>query len=130
MTLQPPRTRRLGRCQGLTVYLVDGVLVRNTHDQDFTMGGNEAIYPRYVPPGEIWLDENMRPLDRMATLFHEIIERNAMIDRGMSYAAAHGLANKLEADVRRELSGQRTPKFDLGRVARWLRRAAPVARVL
>lgn len=47
--VKPPRLRSLGRIGGLELCLVSGERVRNTLDIDFTQGGNEAIYPKYVP---------------------------------------------------------------------------------
>lgn len=115
MKLQPPRIRYLGKVSGLAVYLVSGVNVRNTIDIDFTCGGNEAVYPSYVPPGEIWLDDAAGPLDRTATCLHEIVERDQMMRFGKDYNDAHEVASATERPFRRELAASPPRAFDARR---------------
>ncbi len=103
MKLPPPRIRYLGKVAGLAIYLVSGVDVRNNTDIDFTCGGNEAVYPSYVPPGEIWLDDAAGPLDRTATALHEIVERDQMMRFGKSYDDAHGARLGLGARIRQKM---------------------------
>lgn len=117
MKLKPPRTHYLGKVAGLTIYLVSGVDVRNTTDIDFTCGGNEAVYPSYVPPGEIWLDDAAGPLDRTATALHEIVERHQMMTFGKDYEDAHEVASATERPFRRALSKAPPKAFDPRRVA-------------
>lgn len=116
MKLQPPRKRYLGKVAGLSVYLVSGVAVRNNTDIDFTCGGNEAVYPSYVPPGEIWLDDAAGPLDRTATALHEIVERDQMMRYGKNYEDAHEVASATERPFRRELAKSPPRAFDGHRV--------------
>ena len=115
--LEPPRIRRLGFVTGLPVYLVSGEQVRNQIDIDFTQGGNEAAYPGYVPPGEIWIDDAMHVLDRIATIFHEIVERNLVLYGGIDYDDAHDIACKREIDFRKTLARRRPTSTDLSVVA-------------
>lgn len=117
MPLKPPRIKYLGKVAGLSVYLVSGVAVRNHIDIDFTCGGNEAVYPSYVPPGEIWLDDAAGPLDRMATALHEIVERHQMMYYGKDYEAGHDVASATERPFRRELEKRPPKTFDGKRVA-------------
>lgn len=115
--LQPPRIRYLGKVAGLSVYLVSGVQVRNRIDIDFTCGGNEAVYPSYVPPDEIWLDDAAGPLDRTATCLHEIVERDQMMRFGKDYNDAHEVASATERPFRRELAKSPPRAYDGKRVA-------------
>ena len=114
--LAPPRTKYLGKVAGLTVYLVSGVDVRNNTDIDFTCGGNEAVYPSYVPPNEIWLDDAAGPLDRTATALHEIVERDQLMRFGKNYEDAHEVASATERPFRRELAKSPPKAFDPRRV--------------
>jgi len=116
--LRPPRLRRLGKLAGLTIYLVSGEQVRNKSDIDFTQGGNEAIYPTYVPVGEIWVDDAMHALDRSATILHEMVERDLMLHHGMDYDHAHEVASSRERVLRKELARNPSSKVDLRRVGR------------
>ena len=114
--LASPRLKSLGRCAGLSVYVVDGERVRNELDIDFTCGGNEAIYPTYVPRGEIWIDNVLRPLDATATCFHEIVERDLMMRLGWGYDRAHDAASECEMILRKDLQMRRPTGCDLRRV--------------
>jgi hypothetical protein len=115
--LASPRLRLLGRAEDLSIYLVDGEKVRDDIDVDFVNGGNEAVYPAYVPSGEIWIDDAQHPIDRTATALHELVERDLMLHHGMSYEAAHDAANARERVLRRDLARYRPERFDAGRVA-------------
>lgn len=108
--------RDLGKVAGLRVYLVSGEHVRNHIDIDFTMGGNEAVYPRYVPAGEIWLDDAAHWLDRNATALHEIVERHQMMVVGKDYNDAHEVASAVERPFRRELTSLPLRGLEVGRL--------------
>lgn len=121
LALKPPRLKRLGFIDGLAVYLVSGEQVRNKLDIDFTAGGSEAAYPGYIPKNEIWLDDALHVLDRIATLFHEIVERNLMLYTGMDYDDAHDIACKREIAFRKTLEKKQPASTDLRLVARALK---------
>ena len=121
LALKPPRLRLMGYVTGLPVYLVSGEKVRNEIDIDFTQGGNEAAYPGYVPVDEIWIDDAMHALDRIATIFHEIIELNLVKYGGMDYDKAHEIACKREIEFRKELAKKQPTSTDLRLVTRALK---------
>lgn len=121
LTIRAPRLRLLGHVTGLPVYLVSGEQVRNQIDIDFTQGGNEAAYPGYVPANEIWIDDAMHSLDRIATIFHEIVERNLVLYGGIDYDKAHDIACKREIEFRKKLAVKRPASTDLRMVAAALR---------
>ncbi len=111
--LKIPRLKKLGHVGGMVAYLVDGEYVRNKIDLDFTCGGNEAVYPNYVPKNEIWIDDALSALDRTATLLHEIVERNLMVNKGWTYDRAHDAASAAERPFRKELQAKRPKSIDL-----------------
>ena len=121
LTVAPPRLKRLGFINGLVIYLVSGEQVRNKTDIDFTAGGSEAAYPGYIPKNEIWLDDALHVLDRIATIFHEIVERNLMLYGGVHYEKAHDTACKREIEFRKELERKQPTSTDLRLVARALK---------
>ncbi len=84
---------------GTKVYKVDGNYIRNNVDIDWTMGGHDYVYPKYIPKDEIWLDKDMAKNDFENTLRHENTERRKMIS-GKKYDKAHELANKEEIKIR------------------------------
>lgn len=121
LTLTPPRIKRLGFINGLVIYLVSGEQVRNKTDIDFTAGGSEAAYPGYIPKNEIWLDDALHVLDRIATIFHEIVERNLMLYGGVDYEKAHDIACKREIAFREKLLLKQPTTTDLRLVANALK---------
>jgi hypothetical protein len=115
--MKPPRIQFLGTVAGLSIYLVSGERVRDEIDIDFTMGGNEAIYPSYIPAGEIWIDDAAHALDRNATALHEIVERDQMIRFHKDYDAAHDVASATERPFRQAMLRDRPRGFSAPRVA-------------
>jgi hypothetical protein len=83
----------------MSVYVVDGERIRNEIFTDFTCGGNGAVYP-WTPLRELWIDQNLSPLDATATLLHEYVEFRHMTRRGLSYEQAHDIATAIEAEFR------------------------------
>ena len=86
-----------GRLGDFDVYKVDGSVVRNTKDVDFTNGGNPERYS-YVPEGELWV-EGSNDQDRAATALHEYTECLIM-KTGVDYDHAHDRASKVEKQFR------------------------------
>jgi hypothetical protein len=103
--------------QGLAIYLVDGEHVRNLIDVDFVNGGNGAVYPGYIPLDEVWIDDAQHALDRTATALHELVERDLMLHRGMSYDRAHDEANVYERGLRWRLMHHRPTTYAARSVA-------------
>ena len=77
-----------------TVWLVDGRLVRDLYDIDFTEGGHDWVY-KFVPKGEVWIDNDVEPEERPYILLHELHERNLM-KKGLTYNEAHADSSKIE----------------------------------
>jgi hypothetical protein len=115
--LPPPYIRYLGKVAGLKIYLVSGEYIRNHEDIDFVCGGQAAVYPSYVPPGEIWIDDALHPLDRTATALHEIVELDQMTRFGKNYDDAHEVASATERPFRRELAKAPPKALDTRRVS-------------
>ncbi len=84
---------------GLSVWIVDGRLVRSAFDVDFTEGGHEFVY-EFVPHNEVWIDNDLQEAERPFVLFHELHERNLMME-GWEYSRAHQDASALESYCRR-----------------------------
>lgn len=86
----------------LAVWVVDGELVRDFFYIDFTQGGHEYVYA-FVPQGEVWLDDDLVPVEREYVLLHELHERYLMA-QGLSYPDAHKSASDLELKRRLDSS--------------------------
>jgi hypothetical protein len=79
---------------GLSVWIVNGRLVRSAYDIDFTEGGHDHVY-EFVPTCEVWIDDAIQENERGFVLLHELHERNRM-EKGMPYSQAHAESSRLE----------------------------------
>ncbi len=88
--------KKLG--DGVSVWIVDGRLVRSVFDVDFTEGGHDHVY-EFVPENEVWIDNDLEEMERPFVLLHELHERNLM-SRGWDYDRAHEDSSKIEYHCR------------------------------
>lgn len=79
---------------GVSVWIVDGRLVRSVFDVDFTEGGHDHVY-EFVPQNEVWIDNDLAEVERPYVLLHELHERNLMA-HGLDYDRAHEDSSRLE----------------------------------
>jgi hypothetical protein len=80
--------------QGVSIWIVNGRLVRSAFDIDFTEGGHDHVYD-FVPKGEVWIDDAIEEKERRFVLLHELHERNRMAE-GWLYNKAHAESSHLE----------------------------------
>jgi hypothetical protein len=83
---------------GVSVWIVNGRLVRSAFDIDFTAGGHDHVY-EFVPEGEVWIDDDITEPERGYVLLHELHERNRM-EEGVPYSKAHAESSQLEDHCR------------------------------
>jgi len=84
----------LSNYKDVTIYLVDGELVRDFFYEDFTEGGHHFVYP-WIPEKEVWVDDDLKEEEIPAVVFHELFERLMMVD-GETYDKAHIEALRFE----------------------------------
>jgi hypothetical protein len=82
----------------VSVWIVDGRLVRSVFDDDFTEGGHDYVY-EFVPQNEVWIDNDLEEAERPFVLLHELHERNLMA-KGWDYDHAHEDSSKIEYHFR------------------------------
>jgi hypothetical protein len=80
--------------EGVSVWIVNGRLVRSAFDIDFTAGGHDHVY-EFVPEKEVWIDDAIEERERGFVLLHELHERNRM-ESGWPYSKAHDESSRLE----------------------------------
>jgi hypothetical protein len=101
-TLPDPRKAHLTLwkhlASGVSVWIVDGRLVRSVFDIDFTEGGHDHVY-EFVPQGEVWIDNDLQEAERPYVLLHELHERNLMAS-GWNYDSAHAESSRIEEHCR------------------------------
>ena len=109
--LQPPRLKLLGRRGKLRIYMVDDTAVRLMYP-DWTSGGHDQIYFRFIPPLEVWISRELceprPPLEKNLCILHELRERRRMIvlmrggmSRRDAYNKAHDESLVVEDKYRR-----------------------------
>jgi hypothetical protein len=112
--LKQVRKKKLGKVNGIIVYLVDGAVIRDKKvDIDFTTGGNPGRY-KFVPdvPPEIWVEYTMRKIDIVGSILHEYVEMEFMKNKGYEYSKAHRIANIFETKLRDKiLAGLKVDKI-------------------
>jgi hypothetical protein len=79
---------------GISVWIVNGRLVRSVFDIDFTAGGHDYVY-EFVPENEVWIDDDIEEHERGYVLLHELHERNRMAT-GWPYSKAHAESSHIE----------------------------------
>lgn len=82
----------------VSVWIVDGRLVRSVFDVDFTEGGHDYVY-EFVPQNEVWIDNDLEEAERPFVLLHELHERKLMA-KGWDYDRAHEDSSKIEYHCR------------------------------
>ncbi len=99
------KKKRLEEYSGVvTVWLVDGPLVRSVYFLGYAEGGHDIVYP-WIPRNEIWLEESLKFEERAFIVLHELHERYLMLSEKMSYPDAHRGATIIEDRYRENRKG-------------------------
>ncbi len=93
------RKALIGRCHRVSIWLVDGDLVRKSFYKDFIEGGHGYVYP-WIPKNEVWIDDRLPVTKWKSVIAHELYERQLM-KKGMGYSQAHKYANAFEREVQK-----------------------------
>jgi hypothetical protein len=77
----------VGDRDGISVWIVDGYLIRKNFYPDFGFSGNDLSY-HFIPPREIWIDGQISCEETEYSIALEMIERKLMTE-GKSYSDAY-----------------------------------------
>jgi hypothetical protein len=77
----------IGERSGISVWIVDGYLVRKNIYPDFGFSGNDKAY-KFIPSGEIWIDGQVSCEETEYSIALELMERK-LIEDGKSYGDAY-----------------------------------------
>ena len=83
---------------GVSVWIVNGRMVRSVFDIDYTEGGHDYVY-EFVTQNEVWIDDAIIQAERGYVLLHELHERNLMA-KGWPYSKAHLDSSRIEYHCR------------------------------
>jgi hypothetical protein len=78
----------------VTVWHVDGKVVRDYFLIEYTEGGHDKVYS-FIPKNEVWIEHELPEKEAKFILLHELHERYLMCG-GKDYAHAHMGANEVE----------------------------------
>ncbi len=74
----------------LSIWIVSGVPVRLMMSQDFLTCGYDLIN-HYIPKGQIWIEDSVKPEDILNTLIYCLWERDLLL-QGCPFDKAHDRA--------------------------------------
>lgn len=80
----------VGKRNGISVWIVDGYLVRGEIYPDFGFSGND-LSDHFIPPEEIWIDGQISCEETEYSIATELMERDLM-SKGKSYGDAYETA--------------------------------------
>ncbi|MCX7834341.1 MAG: hypothetical protein N2490_09050 [Ignavibacteria bacterium] len=93
----------LGNRGNYNLWIIDGTLIRKEIFSDFIYGGNPEVY-KFIPEGEIWIDNSINCEELELTILHEINESKLMKEHGMTYLDAHDSSLSVELQMRKHFS--------------------------
>jgi hypothetical protein len=76
-----------GTRDGISIWVVDGYLIRKNFYPDFGFSGNDLAY-HFIPPNEIWIDGQVSCEETEYSIALEMKERQLMVE-GESYSDAY-----------------------------------------
>ena len=76
-----------GPGNGISIWVVDGYLIRKNFYPDFGFSGNDLAY-HFIPPKEIWIDGQVSCEETEYSIALEMKERQLMTE-GKSYSDAY-----------------------------------------
>jgi hypothetical protein len=90
-----------GERDGISIWVVDGYLVRQNIYPDFGDSGNDLAY-HFIPSKEIWIDGQVSCEETEYSILLEITERK-LIQNGKSYSDAYESAVQMVQDQRKKM---------------------------
>jgi hypothetical protein len=91
----------LGKQDGISIWIVDGYLIRKNFYPDFGNSGNDQAY-HFIPPREIWIDGQISASETEYSIALELKERELMA-KGMSYDDAYETAIAINQQQRLQM---------------------------
>jgi hypothetical protein len=87
----------------ITVWVIDGYLVRKNIYPDFGFSGNDLAY-HFIPSREIWIDGQVSCEETEYSIALEMMERKLMVE-GKSYSDAYEAAVQMAQQQREKMEG-------------------------
>jgi hypothetical protein len=97
--------------EGITIWIVDGYMIRKNIYPDFGFSGNDLAY-HFIPPKEIWIDGQISCEETEYSISNELMERKGMA-AGKSYDDAYSDAIDVTLLKRQEMTRLASAHFKL-----------------
>jgi len=97
--MKKPYIKKFDQIGDIAVWIVDGVYVRKSIDEEFTNFGQHYRF-RFIPKNEFWIDKEFGPGEEQFFIDHLLVERKLMA-AGMPYDSALEKADAVEKKERR-----------------------------
>jgi hypothetical protein len=91
----------VGEREGMSIWIVDGYMVRKNIYPDFGFSGNDLSY-HFIPPKEIWIDGQVSCDETEYSIATELKERK-LIEAGKSYDDAYSDAIDMTLNLRQNM---------------------------
>jgi hypothetical protein len=101
----------LGAREGLSIWIVDGYMIRKNIYPDFGFSGNDISY-HFIPPKEIWIDGQVSCEETEYSILNEMNERKFMTE-GKSYDDAYSDAIDITQMTRQNMNKLARSHFKL-----------------
>ena len=93
-SLKPAYIERIDQPGDFDVWIVDGSYIRGHIDKEFTNFGQHYRYA-YIPPKELWIDQEAQHDERKFFIQHLLTEFSLM-EKGLSYDEALPETDRIE----------------------------------
>jgi hypothetical protein len=101
----------MGSRDNISIWVVDGYLVRKNIYPDFGDSGNDLVY-HFIPPKEIWIDGQVSCEETEYSVSLEMTERK-LIEEGKSYSDAYESAVQMVQDQRKKMESIAASHFKI-----------------
>lgn len=100
-----------GTREGISIWIVDGYMIRKNLYPDFGFSGNDLAY-KFIPPKEIWIDGQVSCEETEYSIALELLERKLMAE-GKSYSDAYEDAVQMVQDKRKVMEDEARAKLNI-----------------
>ncbi len=100
-----------GTREGITVWIVDGYMVRKNIYPDFGFSGNDLSY-HFIPEKEIWIDGQVSCDETEYSIATELMERK-LLEKGKSYDDAYSDAIDMTQATRQKMNNLAKSHFKI-----------------
>ena len=109
--------KRIKLIRTMEIWQVHGPYIRSNLDIEFTNMGHHYIFPKLIPKGQIWLDEEHGPDEEEFFIRNMLVEYNLM-KAGIPFDSAHDVAIEEEFRLRqlRGLTDKTDPKISIMKI--------------